>query len=506
MKRRKPLYLFAAVVFLISSVAAITISSASPNTAELTQTASATTYVSAQSRTTNFDSAPLLGASATSYRALLQFTTAMPAGSTVDSATLTLDSATAAGGAFSAYNVGPFDPTTVTWNNRPALVGSSLGSTPSPTGTGSQVIPLVGLNVEGVTYVAVTYSVPGTIAHLAGLPSNAPVLDIVYTPPVTTTTNPVGTTTTTSGTGTTTTTGSTTPPSSTSTTSTTSTTTPPTTTTVPPTTTTTSPSGTSGHKVLVIMEENHSETEALAQMPVLTSYADQYGQATDYSAISHPSLPNYVAIWSGDTQGITSDCSVAASCQPAGPTVWSQTIAAGETATAYQESMTTNCQASSSGAYVARHGPWPYFADATDQAECDANDVSLGTTTSGNLLNDVTNGNLPVTGEITPNLNDDAHDGTLAQADAWLGQWLPIIMAGPDYTSGNLTIIVTFDEDDSTQGNIVQFVAIDPHLNHVVVTGAFDHYSLTRWLEDNAGVAYLRNAATAPDLRTAFGL
>jgi len=79
-------------------------------------------------------------------------------------------------------------------------------------------------------------------------------------------------------------------------------------------------------------------------------------------------------------------------------------------------------------------------------------------------------------------------------------------MAGPDYTSGNLTIIVTFDEDDSTQGNIVQFVAIDPHLNHVVVTGAFDHYSLTRWLEDNAGVAYLRNAATAPDLRTAFGL
>ena len=254
------------------------------------------------------------------------------------------------------------------------------------------------------------------------------------------------------------------------------------------------------------MEENHSQAEALSQMPTLTSYANQYGQASDYSAISHPSLPNYVAIWSGDTQGISSDCGVGPGCQPAAPSVWGQTIGAGETAKAYQESMTSNCQTSSSGAYVARHGPWPYFADATERAECNAADVPLGTTTAGNLLNDVNSGNLPVTGEITPNLNNDAHDGTLAQADTWLGQWLPIIMSGPDYTSGNLTIVVTFDEDDSSQGNVVQFVAIDPRLSHVVVSGAFNHYSLTRWLEDNAGVPYLRNAATAPDLKAAFGL
>ena len=88
------------------------------------------------------------------------------------------------------------------------------------------------------------------------------------------------------------------------------------------------------------MEENHSEAEALGQMPTLAGYADQYGQATNYFAIAHPSLPNYVAIWSGDTQGITSDCSVGSGCQPSGPTVWGQTLAAGETAKAYQESMT----------------------------------------------------------------------------------------------------------------------------------------------------------------------
>ena len=190
MRHRKPLYLFAAVVFIISSVAAITITAASADTVEITQTASAVTYVSAESRNANFDNSPVLAASHTSYRALLQFTTSLPAGSTVDSATLTINSATASGGVFSAFNVGPFDPTSVTWNNRPTLDSAPLGSTTSPTGSGSQVIPLSGLDVENVTDLAVTYSLPGTIAHLSGLQANAPVLDIVYTPPVSTTTVP----------------------------------------------------------------------------------------------------------------------------------------------------------------------------------------------------------------------------------------------------------------------------------------------------------------------------
>ena len=273
-----------------------------------------------------------------------------------------------------------------------------------------------------------------------------------------------------------------------------------------PTTASTPPPAGAAHKVLVIVEENHSQSEALSQMPTLTGYANQFGQATDYTGIGHPSLPNYVAIWSGSTQGITSDCSPGPGCAPAGPTVWGQTLAAGETAKAYQEAMTSNCQTASAGTYAARHGPWPYFPDPAEVAGCKANDVPLGTTTTGNLVTDVQQGHLPVTGEITPDVDNDAHDGTLAQADAWLGQWLPIIMAGPDFRSGHLTIVVTFDEDDSSQGNQVPLVVIDPRLSHVAVNGTFNHYSLTRWLDENAGVSLLRNAASAPDLRGAFGL
>ena len=494
MMRRRLLYVLAAVVFLAASGVTIRFAGGADGTVEFAGAPSAATFVSADSRGTNYNNAAVLNASRGSYRALLQFTTGIPAGSIVNSATLVIDPANVDGGVFQVYNVGSFNPATVTWNNRPALGGSVLGTSASPTDGSAQTIPLVGLNVGAVTNVAVSYSQPGFIAKLFGLPNNAPVLDVVYTPPggITTTTTVGTTTTTTAGPGTTTTTAV--PPTTTTTTA------------VPPTTTT-QPTSSAGHKVLVVLEENHSQSEALASMPYLTSMANQYGQATNYFAISHPSLPNYFAIFGGSTFGTSSDCSVGSSgCVPAATSVWDQTIAAGETAKAYQESMTSNCQSSSGGAYAPKHGPWPYWTDATGQANCSANDVPLGTTATGNLLNDINSGNLPVTGEITPNLNNDAHDGTLAQADTWLQGWLPIIMAGPDYTSGNLTIIVTFDEDDSSQGNNVQFVAIDPRLSHVVVNGTFNHYSLTRWLDDNAGVSPLRNASSAPDLRAAFGL
>jgi acid phosphatase len=259
--------------------------------------------------------------------------------------------------------------------------------------------------------------------------------------------------------------------------------------------------------VLVIPLENHSESEALAQMPHLATWAQDFGQATDYYAITHPSLPNYLAIFGGSTFGVTSDCSVGQSnCVPAAPSVWGETLAAGGTARAYQESMTSNCQTSGSGDYAPRHGPWPYWTDSTERAACQADDVPSGTVGSGPLASDIAAGNLPVTGELTPNLCNDAHDCSLATADSWLAGWVPAIMGGPDYTAGRLTVVITFDEDDSSQSNKVAFVVIDPRLHGVTVTGRYDHYSLSRWLADNAGVARLRNAGSAPDLRAAFGL
>jgi acid phosphatase len=256
---------------------------------------------------------------------------------------------------------------------------------------------------------------------------------------------------------------------------------------------------------MVILLENHSQSEALAQMPHLSSYAHTYGQATNYFAIRHPSLPNYLAIGGGSTFGVTDDANP--SSHPlSGQSVFDQTLAAGKTAKTYAESMPSNCSLTSSGSYAVRHNEWPYFSGATERANCQANDVPMGTTTSGNLINAISAGKLPITGQMTPNLCNDAHDCSLSTADSWLARWIPKLTSGPDFTGSRLTIIVTFDEDDGSQSNRVALVVIDPRLKGKTVTGTFNHYSLTRWLDDNAGVARLRNAAGAADLRAAFGL
>jgi acid phosphatase len=240
---------------------------------------------------------------------------------------------------------------------------------------------------------------------------------------------------------------------------------------------------------MVIIEENHSRAEAMASMPQLAAWASHFGQATNYTAITHPSLPNYLAIGGGSTFGVTDD-HPPSSHPLSGASVFGQTLAAGKTAKTYAESMPSNC----------------YVTDSIERAGCTANDVPMGTTSTGNLVTDINAGQLPVTGQMTPNVCNDAHDCSLTTADNWLNGWVPKLMAGPDYTSGKLTIIITFDEDDSSAGNNVAFVVIDPRLNGKTVTPAANHYSLTGWLDANAGVSPLRNAVTAPDLKSAFGL
>jgi phospholipase C len=252
--------------------------------------------------------------------------------------------------------------------------------------------------------------------------------------------------------------------------------------------------------VLVFVEENHSLSQMQAGMPFTFSQAQRYGYATDYRAITHPSLPNYLAIASGGTQGVTDDAGPAA--HPiGGSSVFGQALAAGHSARVYAEGMTTNCQTTSAGRYAVRHNPWVYFTSASEVAGCKQNDVP-----ETRLASDVAAGNLPSVGMVVPDLCNDAHDCSLATADAWFQQRLQAIFAGPDWKSGHLAVVLTADEDDNNQGNTVLTVVIHPSQNHNVVSTSLNHYSLTRLLEDVAGASHLGNAASASDMATAFGL
>jgi phosphatidylinositol-3-phosphatase len=116
----------------------------------------------------------------------------------------------------------------------------------------------------------------------------------------------------------------------------------------------------------------------------------------------------------------------------------------------------------------------------------------------GALASDARGGTLPTVGLITPNLVHDAHDGTLAQADAWLRLWMPVLMSGPDWRSGRLAIVVTFDEGDPV--NRVPFVLIAPGVSGAVMSRPAGHYALARLIDAVIGARPLRRAAGARPL------
>jgi hypothetical protein len=167
--------------------------------------------------------------------------------------------------------------------------------------------------------------------------------------------------------------------------------------------------------------------------------------------------------------------------------------------------MAANCSTGGS-AYASRHNPAEYYTDVS--AQCRTNDVPLGTTTSGALHNDVVGGTLPKFSTVTPNLDNDMHDGSIQQADSWLAGWIPRITAGPDYRAGHLAIVIVWDEG-SGSGNLpstVAMIAMSPFVAPGTRPSAhLTHYSLLKAAEGVAGVPGLGGAVSATSLRTAFG-
>ena len=260
-------------------------------------------------------------------------------------------------------------------------------------------------------------------------------------------------------------------------------------------------------KVLVIVEENRSVSDVAAHMPFLMSKARAYGTATNFYAISHPSLPNYLVLAGGSTFGVADD-DVPAAHRLHGRSLFGRLVAAGRTAKTYAEAMPSNCALRNQGTYAVRHNPWTYFDDRAERAACNKFDVPAGSPTAGALHDDVNAGKLPTFGLLIPDVCNDGHDCSASRADDWLRSWLPIIMKGPDATSRRLAIVITWDEDDDHSGNHVPLMVIDPSLKgkQKQVTTRLDHYGLSASIARMAGVSPLRRADKSADVLAAFGL
>jgi hypothetical protein len=248
------------------------------------------------------------------------------------------------------------------------------------------------------------------------------------------------------------------------------------------------------HVVWIVME-NHSYDQIIgsSDAPYINQLAAQHGLATNFHAESHPSLPNYIAMTSGSTQGIVDDDPPADHPLDV-PSIFSLLPAGGSRS--LQESMPTNCAKADSGEYAVRHNPQAYFVNLA--GDCGQFNVPLGDTPDLSARFTF----------VTPNLIHDMHDGTVSDGDTWLSTFTPSVLSSAEYAAGRTAVFLTWDEDDQLGDNHVATLVIAPSVAPgTKATARLDHYALLRATQEMLGVTpLLGSAATAADLRTAFNL
>ncbi|MFD4502505.1 alkaline phosphatase family protein [Streptomyces sp. NPDC058457] len=242
--------------------------------------------------------------------------------------------------------------------------------------------------------------------------------------------------------------------------------------------------------VIVVVFENHAYSQVIgsSSAPYINSLASGGANLTQMYAETHPSQPNYFALFSGSTQGITDD-----SCYTAGfssaANLASEQLAAGRTWASYNETLpsqgSTTC---SSGNYARKHNPWFGFSN-------------VPTSTAKTFAQFPTDySTLPQLSFVTPNLCSDMHDCSVSTGDTWLKNNLGAYATWAK--THNSLLVVTMDEDNRLAGNRIPTVLYgQPVTAGSTSATTYDHYDLLRTLEDGQGLsAHAGNAASASDI------
>jgi hypothetical protein len=249
--------------------------------------------------------------------------------------------------------------------------------------------------------------------------------------------------------------------------------------------------------IAVIVMENHEYADIIgsSSAPFLNSLAHRYGLATGMYAVTHPSLPNYLALTGGSTFGIDSDCT---DCTVGATSLVDQLERARISWRAYMEDLPRPCFAGpSAGDYAKKHDPFAYYTRVIDNPARCANIVPLS-----RLAADEHGAALPRFVWITPNLCHDTHDCSVSTGDRFLSGLVPGLVRalGP-----NGLLFLTWDEGSSdagccrlaSGGHIVTVVAGGGARVHTRLRTPTDHYSVLQTIEDLLGLRRLWGAACA---------
>ena len=240
--------------------------------------------------------------------------------------------------------------------------------------------------------------------------------------------------------------------------------------------------------------------------PYINGLANSYGLATQYYAVSHPSLPNYLALSAGSTFGISSDCTT---CWVNSSSLADQIEASGRSWKAYMEGMPSACFVGDAYPYMQKHDPWIYYNDIrTNPARCAAHVVPFS-----QFGTDLSGGSVPNYVWITPNMCNDMHDCSIATGDSWLSQQVPAILNSSAFRNGGV-LFITWDEGstsagcctDAAGGRVVTLVISPLGRTGFQSSTPETHYSLLRTIEDSWSLPRLGGASCTctPQMREYF--
>jgi hypothetical protein len=229
--------------------------------------------------------------------------------------------------------------------------------------------------------------------------------------------------------------------------------------------------------VLVVVFEN-KERGQVAAAPTFARLARRYASLTNYDAVTHPSLPNYLALVSGSTHGITTDCT---SCVVDASSLADTLTAGHRTWKTYAESLPVpGWTGAYYGGYAKKHDPFLYFRHVLAHPAQRQRVVPYE-----QLSRDVARNRLPSFALVVPNLCDDMHDCSVAIGDGWLNAQIVPLLTKPVLRDS--VVFVVFDEGTSTVGgggNVASLVLGPLVRAGAVSTQKTSHYGLLRTIED----------------------
>ncbi len=249
--------------------------------------------------------------------------------------------------------------------------------------------------------------------------------------------------------------------------------------------------------IVIVIEENKNYSQIIGPntpASYINSLAAQGMLFTNSHALTHPSEPNYLDLFSGSDQGVIGDA-CDSSVYPA-PDLGGQLISAKFSFAGYSEGLPaagdTICS-NSATSYARKHSPWANFVD-TNGPTTNLPYTSFPTTSAGYS-------SLPTVSFVIPNLNNDMHDGTIQQGDTWLQQNLDGYAQWAK--THNSLLLVTWDENETKTGDLsnqIPTIFVGQHVQGGTNDSNINHFSVLRTLEDMYGLPPANNAASASDI------